>query len=75
MLGLPPALCDVGNPFRSTIPLCGFILYVAIVLENISCGYFHRSLVMEIGCRELRSALSFLLFFSVVGCAWPSLFC
>ena len=30
--------------------------------ENINCGYFHRSLVMETGYRELRSALSFLLF-------------
>ena len=31
--------------------------------KNINRCYFHRSLVMEIGYRELRSALSFLLLF------------
>ena len=49
MLGLPPVLCNVGNPPMLNVPPCGFILYAAIVLEKISCGYFHRSLVMEGG--------------------------
>ena len=36
MLGLPRIECKVGNPPRSNMPLCGFILYGAIVLENLS---------------------------------------
>jgi hypothetical protein len=49
MLGLLQVQCKVGNPPKSSIPPCGFILYAAIVLETISCGYFHWSLIMDEG--------------------------
>ena len=39
------------------MPLCGFILYGAIVPENLSGGYFHWSLIMEKGKKKRRSAL------------------
>ena len=49
MLGLLQVQCKVGNPPKSSVPPCGFILYAAIVLETISCGYFHWSLIMDEG--------------------------
>ena len=48
------------------MPLCGFILYGAIVPENLSGGYFHWSLIMEKGKKKLRSVFSLLLRLLVV---------